>query len=337
MKKRIERQARLKRRIEMKKTIILMLVLIATCGFVFATGDAEKVTVLYPTKTIQIIVPYGAGGGADISVRLMTKYLEQELGQKIVVQNVSGGSGTIGFTQLANAKPDGYTLGYFSSTQSNDSRLFQGVKYDETSFTPISLYASDPHIIVASKASGIKNFNDLIANAKAKPEGITFGLGGAWTSHDFLRANLESEAGIKFKRMVFQGGAAAVTAVAGGNCDVAVPFVSEALAQIEAGNIVPIAITSAERFESTPDIPTVIESGFNFTHTMWRAIVGPAGLSKDIVVILDNAIANVMANPDYQKESLAAGTFTLYMDNAEFSKFYLENHELYKTLIEASL
>lgn len=322
----------------MKRILTVTIILVVACGgLLFANGGAEQANPSYPTKTIQMIVPYGAGGGADISIRLLAKYLEQELGQKIVIQNVSGGSGTIGFTQLANATPDGYTLGYFSSTQSNDSRLFQGVKYDEASFTPIALYASDPHIIVASKKSGISNFDELIAAAKANPEGVTFGLGGAWTSHDFLRANLESEAGVKFKRMVFQGGSAAVTAVAGNNCDVAVPFVSEALAQIEAGNIVPIAITSAERFVSTPDIPTVMEAGFNFTHTMWRAIVGPAGLPQEVVGTVDAAIAKVMANPDYQRESLAAGTFTLYMDNAEFSKFYLENHELYKKLIEASL
>lgn len=319
----------------MKKLLIGLIALLFIINPVFSNGSQEQ-KVSYPTKTIQLIVPYGAGGGADISIRLLTKYLEAELGQKIVVQNVSGGSGTIGFTQLAQAKADGYTLGYFSSTQSNDNLLFQGVQYDETSFTPISLYASDPHIIVASKKSGITNFDELIKKTKANPESITFGLGGAWTSHDFLRANLEKMADVKFKRMVFQGGAAAVTAVAGGNCDVAVPFVSEALAQIEAGNVVPIAITSRDRFSSTPSIPTVIESGFDFTHTMWRAIVGPKGLSDEVVKTIDAAMAKVLANPEYQKESLQAGTFSLYMDNNEFKKFYLDNHNLYKSLIEAS-
>ena len=318
----------------MKKGLMLLLSVVLIGSVLFANGSSETKAVAYPSKTIQMIVPYGAGGGADISVRLLTKYLEEELGQKFIVQNVSGGSGTIGFNQLANAKADGYTLGYFSSTQSNDNLLFEGIKYDNTSFTPISMYASDPHIVIASKSSGITNMQELIAAAKKNPGEITFGLGGAWTSHDFLRMNLENEAGIDFKRMVFQGGAAAVTAVAGENCTVAVPFVSEALAQIEAGNVVPLAISSKNRYQLADQIPTIMESGLDFTHTMWRAIVGPAGLSDDVVQTIDAAMGKVMSNPDFQKEALAAGIFADYMDAEAFSAFYEENHALYKKLIE---
>nr|WP_319473299.1 tripartite tricarboxylate transporter substrate binding protein [uncultured Sphaerochaeta sp.] len=318
----------------MKKGLMLLLSIVLIGSVLFANGSSEANTVAYPSKTIQMIVPYGAGGGADISVRLLTKYLEEELGQKFIVQNVSGGSGTIGFNQLANAKADGYTLGYFSSTQSNDNLLFEGIRYDNTSFTPISMYASDPHIVIASRSSGITNMQELIAAAKKNPGEITFGLGGAWTSHDFLRMNLENEAGIEFKRMVFQGGAAAVTAVAGENCTVAVPFVSEALAQIEAGNVVPIAISSKNRYQLADQIPTIMESGLDFTHTMWRAIVGPAGLSDEVVQTIDAAMGKVMSNPDFQKEALAAGIFADYMDAEAFSAFYEENHALYKKLIE---
>ena len=306
----------------MKKGLMLLLSIVLIGSVLFANGSSEAKAVAYPSKTIQMIVPYGAGGGADISVRLLTKYLEEELGQKFIVQNVSGGSGTIGFNQLANAKADGYTLGYFSSTQSNDNLLFEGIKYDNTSFTPISMYTSDPHIVIASKSSGITNMQELIAAAKKNPGEITFGLGGAWTSHDFLRMNLENEAGIEFKRMVFQGGAAAVTAVAGENCTVAVPFVSEALAQIEAGNVVPLAISSKNRYQLADQIPTIMESGLDFTHTMWRAIVGPAGLSDEVVQTIDAAMGKVMSNPDFQKEALAAGIFADYMDAEAFSAFY---------------
>lgn len=325
----------------MKKTSLLIVALLLLSSLLFAQGEGEKQATAapaYPTKTIKMIVPYGAGGGADISIRLLTKYMEKILGQTIVVQNVAGGSGTIGFSQLADAPADGYTLGYFSSTQSNDSLLFEGIKYTDASFTPIAMYASDPHIIVASKASGIKSMDDLLKAAKAKSGQLTYGLGGAWTSHDFLRLSLESKTGVSFKRMVFQSGAAAVTAVAGNNCDVAVPFVSEALAQIQAGNVVPLAISSEKRFELTPEIPTIKEAGLDFTHTMWRALVGPAGLDATVVRTIDKAVAQVLADPQYQKEVLEAGTFALYMDAASFTKYYAENHQLYKKLIaEAQL
>ena len=153
----------------------------------------------------------------------MAKYAEEELGQPLVVSNVTGGSGTIGYTTLADSSNDGYTIGYFSSPDSNGNLLFEGISYTVDSFAPLFQYAADPHIIVASKESGINSMDDLIAAAQENPDKITFGLGGAWTSHDFLRASLEDSAGIKFKRMVFQGGAAAVNAVAGNNCMVAVP------------------------------------------------------------------------------------------------------------------
>ena len=318
----------------MKKMIVMVLALVLLGSMAFGAGGREASAAPYPSKIIRMIVPYGAGGGADISIRLLNKYLEKELGQTIVVQNVSGGSGTIGFSQLADSTADGYTLGYFSSTQSNDNLLFEGVKYTDASFTPIAMYASDPHIIVASKASGIKNMDDLLKAAKAKPGTLTFGLGGAWTSHDFLRLSLEDKAGVEFRRMVFQGGAAAVNAVAGNNCDIAVPFVSEALAQIEAGNVVPIAISSLDRYILTPQIPTVKEAGFDFEHTMWRALVGPAGLPAEVVRTIDAALAKVMANPDFLKEAQAAGIFTRYMGNADFTKFYAENHALFQKLIK---
>ena len=318
----------------MKRFAILLLALVCAFGTLYAGGGSDA-NAPYPNNIIQMIVPFGAGGGADISVRLLTNYMEDILGQRIVIQNVSGGSGTIGFSQIASAKPDGYTLGYFASTNSNDSRLFQGVTYGVDDFTPICMYSNDAHVIVVGKNSGIENMEDLIAAAKAKPETITFGLGGAWTSHDFLRISLEEATGVKFKRMVFQGGTAAVTAVAGGNCDVAVPFVSEALAQIQAGNVIPIAITSEERFELLPDVPTCKESGLDFVHTMWRGFVGPAGLPDEVITTIDNAVKQVFENPEYIQENLDAGTYSQYMGHEEFAQFYLDNHEQYLELIES--
>jgi tripartite-type tricarboxylate transporter receptor subunit TctC len=269
-------------------------------------------------------------------VRLFSKYLEPILGQNIVIQNVTGGSGTIGWTQLVNAKPDGYTLGYGDCLMSNGKLLFDGVQYDDKSFTPISMYASDPHIIVVSKASGITSMDDLIAMSKENPEKMTFGLGGAWSSHDFLRISLEEKTDIKFKRMVFQSGAASVNAVAGGNCDVAVPFTAEALAQIEAGNVIPLAITSSSRFAITEDIPTLKELGFDFEHVMWRALVGPAGIPEEIVKILDEAMAQVLANPEYQAQVLNAGSFALYEGNETFKNSFTTSHESYRKMISES-
>ena len=317
----------------MKKYFIVLMIVYMSV-FLYAAGQKSMDEASYPMRPIKLIVPWGAGGGADISTRLLSKYAEKELGQAIVVSNITGGSGTIGYTALADAKNDGYTIGYFSSPDSNGNLLFDGIRYTVDSFVPLIQYAADPHIIVASKKSNIKNVNDLIKAAQEHPEKITFGLGGAWTSHDFLRANLEKKAGISFKRVVFQGGAAAVNAVASGDCDIAVPFVAEALPQIEAGNVVPIAITSKERFENNSNIPTVKEEGFDFSHTMWRGLMAPSGVPTEVVQALSDAFVKAYNNPDYQKEAKKAGIFINLKDNTEFSSFYMQNHELYKQLIE---
>ena len=290
----------------------------------------------YPTKPVEIIVPFGAGGGADIAVRMISKYAEEHLGQKIVIKNVTGGSGTVGITELANSANDGYTLGYFASTNSNDNLLFEGIEYDSESFTPIAMFAADPHILVASKKSGITTIDELIAAAKAAPGDLTFGIGGAWTSWDFLKLNLETMTDTSMKRMVFQGGAQAITAVASGDCDVAVPFVSEALPQIEAGNVVAIGITSDERFEMASDIPTIIEGGLDFTHTMWRGLVAPAGVSEEVTAALSAAFEAAYNDADYQADALAAGIFSDFKSGAEFAEFFAANHEEYKTLISTA-
>ncbi len=313
---------------------------LAACGGTKNEGtpaDAPETDGAFPSKPIQIIVPFGAGGGADISVRTLANYAEKSLGQKIVIQNVTGGSGTVGLTKLAGSPADGYTLGYFASTNSNDNLLFEGIQYNVDSFTPIVEYSADPHIIVASKKSGITDMDSLVAAAKENPGALSLALGGAWTSHDFLRISLEEKLGIEFKRMVYQGGAEAITAVASGDVDLAVPFVSEAIPQIQAGNVVPVAITSDERFEVVSDIPTIREQGIDYSHTMWRGLVAPAGVPQEVIDTLAAAFETAWNDSEYQAEAQAAGTMTEFCKGDEFKTFYLENHESYKSMIESGL
>ncbi|MCH3918270.1 MAG: tripartite tricarboxylate transporter substrate binding protein [Spirochaetia bacterium] len=319
------------------KKIFLSLIIASVCSFTLMANGTAEVDHSYPTKPVKIVVPYGAGGGSDITIRLLAKYMEPTLGQNIVIQNVSGGSGTIGWTQVSEAKPDGYTLSYGDCLMSNGQLLFKGITYDNTSFTPIAMYANDPHIIVASKNSGITSFQQLVEYVKQHPGQVTFGLGGAWTSHDFLRLSLEEATGISFKRMVFQSGALAVTAVAGGNCMVAVPFVSEALAQIEAGNVIPLAVSSAKRIDVAPQIPTIKECGVDYTHTMWRGIIAPAGLPDNIIHAVDTAIGKAFDNPEYVKAAKNAGSFPEYMGYDQFHDYFNQNHETYKALITKAL
>ena len=290
----------------------------------------------YPNKTVEVIVPFAAGGGADIATRLICSYLEQDLGQTFVISNVSGGGGSIGLTSLVGSEPDGYTIAYFASTDSNGNILFDGVTYDKDSFAPVAQFAADPHIIVTSNKSGIEDVQGLI---DAGADGTTlWGIGGAWTHWDFLKMELEKAANVTYKRLVFDGGVTAINNVASGDCAIATPFVSEALAQIESGNIRGIAVTSLERNPMAPDVPTLAESGIpeleGFESVMWRGFVAPAGTPDDVIGTLSDAIGRVCQNEEFIEKAKEAGVTVDFMGIDEFKTYYEENHESVREMIE---
>ena len=155
---------------------------------------------------------------------------------------------------------------------------------------------------------------------------------------DFLKMSFEEATGAKYKRLVFDGGATAVNNVASGDCAVATPFVSEALAQVEAGNIVPIAVTSAERNPMAPDVPTLAESGVEgldgFESVMWRSFAAPAGTPEDVVKTQSDAVGKVCQNEEFIKKATEAGLTIEYMGGDEFKTYYEENHVKVKEMID---
>lgn len=299
------------------------------------SASATEEDGFYAGKTVEMIVPWGAGGGADTACRLVCSYIEKELGCTIVINNVTGGGGSIGLAQLTDANADGLTYAYFANTDSNGNIMLEGVPYTVDDFAPVCQFAADPHIILVSNASGITDLEGLIA---AGQDGNTlWGIGGAWTHWDFLKLEFEEATGTNYKRLVYDGGASVITDIMNGDCTVGTPFVSEALSAIDAGEAVPIAITSAQRSESCPDIPTVAELGYDgFESTMWRGFVAPAGTPEDAMREFANAVDAACQNTEFQDAALQAGVMVDYMDFDAFQDFYKENHESVKAYYEAN-
>ena len=288
----------------------------------------------YAGKTIEVIVPWGAGGGADVACRLVCAEVEKVLGCTIVINNITGGGGSIGLAQLTNAAADGMTYAYFANPDSNGDIMLQGVPYNVDSFAPVCKFAADPHIILASNASGITDLEGLVAAGNGK---TLWGIGGAWTHWDFLKLEFEEATGASFKRLVYDGGAAVITDIMNGDCTVGTPFVSEALAAIEAGEAVAIAITSAERNAACPDIPTVSELGYEgFDSTMWRGFVAPAGAPEEAMREFADAVGAVCENADFIAAAAAAGVTVNFTGYDDFQVFYQENHEAVKAYYEAN-
>ncbi|MFZ7103891.1 MAG: Bug family tripartite tricarboxylate transporter substrate binding protein [Peptococcaceae bacterium] len=288
----------------------------------------------YPEKPVEIIVPYAAGGGQDIAARVAAKYLEKYLGQRIVVTNVTGGGGVVGHTQIAKAKPDGYTIGIIHTFTYIDQFTMKGIPYTEKDFVPVALCAADPHILVARKNLGVQNLQEFIDLAKSKPGQITMGMGGAWNGHDFFRIFLEKASGAEFKRMPFQGGAPALTAVAGENCDTSTPFVAEALAQLDVGSVVPLAVSSDERIDVVKDIPTVKESGFDVAQYMWRGFTVPPGTPQEIIDKLADVFEKTFNDPEWIADAQKAGLNPKYMGPEEFTQYYQDEFTKYSGVVE---
>lgn len=300
-----------------------------------ATTTTENGDSFYAGKTVTVIVPWGAGGGADTAVRLVASYVEDVLGCTIVVNNVTGGGGSIGLTQLTTSAADGLTLAYFANTDSNGDVMLDGITYTAESFAPVCVFAEDPHVIVASKASGITDLDSLVA---AGADGsTTWGIGGAWTHWDFLKMEFEDATSTSYKRVVYDGGATAITDVASGDCAVATPFISEAISQIDAGNVVPIAVTSAERNPACPDIPTLAEQGLDgFESTMWRGFVAPAGTPEDCMREFADAVAEACENPELLERAQEAGVTISFVGYDDFQTYYQENHESVRAYVESA-
>lgn len=315
--------------------IILSMGMLVGCSSKPATTDTVK-KIDYPKKPIEIIVPYAAGGGQDVTARVTARYLEKYLpnSTKVVVTNVSAGGGVQGATAIAEMKPEGYQMGALVPFQFTDQFIMKGITYNEKSFVPVAMMSDDANFIVVRKDLGVKNMKEFIELAKSKPEMITMGMGGNWNVHDFLRLKLEKATGAKFKRMPFNGGAPALAAVSGSNCDSASQSISEALAAMEAGHVIAIAVTSAERSPLAPNVPTLKEQGIDLVHAQWRGFVVSPGTPQEIIEILSNAFEKTYNDQAWQDEAKKIGLAPKFMNYKTFGEFYKKDFEVYKKLIE---
>mgnify|MGYP003589333031 CR=1 FL=1 len=321
----------------MMKKILPVSLLIALCIFLFigsATAIAASSKSWKPNKPIEVIVPYAAGGGQDIAARIFAKHAEEHVGKKIVVNNREGGSGTIGHTVLANAKADGHTLGIIHTWMLLDQFLVEGVKYTEKSFVPLTMFAADPTIVVAHKSLGVKNAAELVALAKTKR--ITWG-GPAFSAQDYPRLFVTIATGAEFTQMIFQGGAPALLAVAGGNCNVTSVFPSEYRAMADNPDVVPLAVTSDTRIDAYPNIATLKEQKIDAKFYQWRGYAAPAGIAPEIVKFYDEAFTKTCKSPSFQADMKKAGFNVMYKNQADFAKYYLEDFEFNKKVVQGVL
>jgi tripartite-type tricarboxylate transporter receptor subunit TctC len=263
----------------------------------------------YPKKAITIVVPFGPGGVADLTVRMVAQKMALSMKQPIIVENRPGAGGVVAASTVAKATPDGYTLLLMSNATAVTVNLFKKLPYDtQKDFTPISTLGYFDLALVVNKKLPVKSVGELIAYAKAHPGKVNIGTINRGSTQNLAAELFVSMAGVDALVVPYKGSPEVLTATMTGELDAAFEILSPALPQIKAGNFNAIAVTSAKRFSGLPNVPTVAESGLpDYQATSWNALAAPARTPQTIVDRLNREINAAVAIPDVKARLLGLG------------------------------
>jgi tripartite-type tricarboxylate transporter receptor subunit TctC len=264
----------------------------------------------YPSKPINFIVPYGAGGGADSRSRQIAQKMSVTLKQPIIVDNKPGAGGNIGTEFIAKASPDGYTIGMGNfAPMAVNKTLFGNLRYDpDVDLAPIVLIEKGPLVLVVNPSSPFKTVQDIVVAAKAKPGELTFSSGGIGGSHQLSAELFKQNAGIDMIHVPYKSGSAALTDLMAGNVTMMFDQMYSAMPSIKADKLRPIAITSKKRSPLLPNIPTFAEMGYPRVEVLnWQGLIAPKGTPKAIIDNLNAAANEALKDPQLREIMLSQG------------------------------
>ncbi|CAG9167745.1 tripartite tricarboxylate transporter substrate binding protein [Cupriavidus respiraculi] len=279
---------------------------------VFAGGfsTALHADPVWPSKPVKLVVGYAAGGATDVLARLVAVKLGDGLGQPVVVENRAGANSNVGAEVVAKAAPDGYTLYVYTIANTINASLYDKLAYDPAKdFELVGMIAKIPNVLVVNPSLPVKSVNDYIRLGKESASGVTFASSGSGSSIHLSGEIFRMRSGIKMLHVPYRGSAPAVTDLLGGQVQSMFDNTPSALPHVKAGKLRAIAVTSAQRLPSLPDVPTVSESGFpGFDVQSWFAIAAPAGTPKAVTDKLNAALNKALAAPDVRQrmQDLAA-------------------------------
>jgi tripartite-type tricarboxylate transporter receptor subunit TctC len=286
----------------------------------------------FPAKEVQIIIPYAPGGATDLVFRALAASAQKYLGKAIVVVNRAGGGGAVGFTEVAQAKPDGYTL---VSIITPVTILPHQVKtaFTYQSFEPIINVVQDPAMLQVRADAPWKTLNEFLDYARNNPGMITVGNSGAGGGVHLIALAFEKAAGVKFNHIPFAGGGPSVTALLGGHVHAVSVSPPEGIAHVKAGKLRIMALFSESRMVDFPAVPTVREQGINFSMGQWRGLAAPKGTPPEVIRTLHDAFKKGMEDPAFVKNAADMSVALAYIGPAEFGKLMAADHERYAKLV----
>ena len=274
----------------------------------------------WPTKPVRIIVPTAAGGPTDYTARILADELAARLGQPFVIENRPGAGHQIGMTALANAEPDGYTLGAVSTPYVINPAIYKSLPYEMKAIKPISLLTTSPLVLGVPSSLPVKSVKDLVALAKGKPGELNMASPGNTTGPHLAGELFQSVSGIKLQHVPYRGGPQSTTALIRGEAQVHFDTPTGIMPHVETGQVRALAQTATTRVAQLGDMPTVAEAGFpGCEFDVYNGFVVPAGVPAPVAARIEAAIRSVGADPKVRERLVNAGFSVVALSSAEFA------------------
>jgi tripartite-type tricarboxylate transporter receptor subunit TctC len=289
----------------------------------------------YPERGITLIVPYGAGGGTDVTARLLARDMEPILGKPVTVHNLAGGGGWIGWGALATAAPDGYTLGYLNVPSMYAGYLDRQYNRKETldSFTPLMNHVIDYNVWAVSASSPYKSVGDVVEAAKKTPEQVTVTAYGAGSDDHLGILAMQSKGGVKFGVVHHRSTADAKAQALGGHVHVLGANISEVAEEVKSGQMRLLGVMSEERSKFLPEAPTFREQGFDIIMSVSRGVAAPAGLPKPVEAKLTEALEKMLSSKEHRDRAEGLALQPESIKGDAYRKFLKDNEVATKQLM----
>jgi tripartite-type tricarboxylate transporter receptor subunit TctC len=291
----------------------------------------------YPSRPVRILVGYAAGGGVDLAARLIGQWLAEHLGQQFVVENRTGAATNIATDAAVRSPPDGYTLLLVNAANAINATYYEALNFDFIrDIAPVAGIGRFPYFMAVNPSFPAKNVREFIEYAKANPGKINMGTGGAGGPDHASGELLQLMTGIKMTHVPYRGTAPALTDLVGGQVQMVFCTIPSAMHFVNGGQLRAIAVTSATRLESFPDIPTIGETVPGFESAQWYGVGAPAGTPAAIIATLNKEINAALADPKMKERIDQLGGVPLPMSPAEFGKFVASETEKMSKVIKAA-
>ncbi len=299
--------------------------IVAACAaLALALGAVAEVRAQdsYPSKPVKLLIGFPAGGLLDTVARIVGEHMSALLGQTFVVEARPGAGGLIATTALAKAPPDGYTLMMINDNHALNPYILKELPYDSVKdFAPIGFVGSTPLVFNAYPGLGLKSLKDLVAMAKAKDGGLTYGSVGPGSLPHLSTALFTQAAGVKMNHVPYKGGAPALIDLVGGHIDTMMTSLVVSKAHIAAGRLTPLAVAWKDRLGPLPNVPTAAEAGYPLEAAYWLGLMAPAGTPPAVLGKLERALADTVAREDVRHRLGEMGTVVTPMNGKEFGAF----------------